>query len=188
MPEKISIMPRLSQAPALALSPAQAPVSSSTPAPAPIPKKYNIGYTNTGNIVYGGQTIGNLLYSDLVDIGEDVWLENWAKNNGIELLPNSEWLSINGQQRNTSTSKLQHAATDRIDPSEQSLIDSMGVSAQERSSDKPQESTLSGLKALMPLDAPVNLGSLDQVQQWQDSQQGYGKGFEPSALNPFFEK
>ena len=159
------------------------------PAPVAAPRKYNVNYSDTGNIVYGGQTIGNLLYSDLVDVGEDKWLENWAKNNQVELLPNSDWISHQGKQKNTNTINAPlPQITDKVDPSEQSLIGSLGVSAKERSFDKPQESTLSGLKQLMPLNTQINLRGLDEVQKWQDSGEGYGKGFEPSSLNPFFGK
>ena len=162
---------------------------SPTPQSAPAPQKYGISYGNNGNILYGGKTIGNLLYTDLIDVGEDQWLENWAKKSGIKLTPNVEWLSHQGKQKNFSPKNIPLQQNgDRINPSEQTLINSLGISSKERNQEQPQESSLSGLKQLMPLNSPINLRGLNEIQKWQDNVQGYGKGFELSALNSFFRK
>ena len=71
--------------------------------PPVMPKKYNITYGGKGEIWYGGQIIGNM-FTDMypiipggqgninAPIGEDAWLENWAKQNNTVLQPNREWL------------------------------------------------------------------------------------------------
>jgi len=165
--------------------------NSAEQAPAmPTVRKYKINYDSNGDIYYGGRNIGNLLYTDLIDLGEDVWLENWAKQNKVDLTPSTAWINANQKQDYGMGQKPQQQITpvDKVDPTEESLINSMAITEQQRSSDKPQENFLSGLANMNPLNTQVNLPGINELGKWQDSPQGYGKGFEPGNINPFFTK
>jgi hypothetical protein len=154
------------------------------------PRKYEINYDNDGNIFYNGNNIGNLLYTNLIDLGEDVWLENWAKQTKVDLTPSTAWINASQQQDFGMGGKqaTQITPVDKVDPTEDSLVASMGVSGQQRASDKPQESFLNGLSDMNPLTTEVQLPGINELNKWQDNPEGYGKGFAPGNINPFFTK
>lgn len=157
---------------------------------APTIRKYELNYDTNGDIYYGGRNIGNLLYTDLIDLGEEVWLENWAKQNKVDLTPSTAWINANQKQDYGMGQRPQQqiAPVDKVDPTEESLVKSMAITDQQRASDKPQENFLSGLANMNPLNTQVNLPGVNELGKWQDNPEGYGKGFEPGNINPFFTK
>lgn len=154
-----------------------------------VPRKYNLSYALNGDIAYNGKTVGNILFSNLLDVGEDTWLENWAKKNGVEISPTDSWLSYQGKQTTTAGKNYPMSTSPgKLDPSEASLTQSFNISSQNRNSKKMGDLALNGLKTMSVLHN--NLQGLDKIKKWQKDTQKYGNegGFESSAINPFFTK
>lgn len=151
--------------------------------PAPI-RKYNISYGNNGEIYYNGANIGNYYTSNIFEVGEDRFVENWAKENNFELQPNNEWID----QYNQNRIPLRKEERDS-DVSEQGMMQTFGVSDAQRNTAKPgAEMSFNAPAGMQPLTQFTATKGMDQpINQNVDTQQ-YGKGFAAENLNPFFRK
>jgi hypothetical protein len=146
--------------------------------PEPV-RKYDVNYTPTGDILYAGQPVGNVLQTNIFDIGEDAWLENWAIQNGVALQPNPDWVP--------EGDLLLPAKDSEIDMNSSSLLKTFGASENDLDKNK---GGISGAKSLLPLTPGNSVRGLEaaSLDKWSEDKNGYGRGFEADSLSPFLRK
>lgn len=168
------------------VAPQTAPTSVQTPTPVQPVKKYNIQYGQNGEIFYNNAIAGNYYTSNIFEIGEDRFLENWAKQNEFDLQPSQEWIEQQNQlQKNRIPIRSQEEREG--DVSEQNVMQTFGVSDQQRNSAKPgAELNFNAPAGMKPMTSfTANQGFTDQFSQNSDVE-GSKQGFAPQNLNPFF--
>ena len=144
-------------------------------------KKYNLSYGQNGEIFYNGANVGNYYTSNIFEIGEERYVENWAKQNSVDLQPSIEWV----QQNRTPLRKEDRES----DVAEQNVMKTFNVSDQARNTEKPgAQVDIASMGNMQPLTQNTATQTMDKpITQNVDNQQ-YGKGFAPETLNPFFRK
>lgn len=157
----------------------QQPVAPVQPA-----KKYNVSYGQNGEVFYNGATVGNYYTSNIFEIGEDRFVENWARENGVELQPTIEWA-----QQNQSSMLPVRKENREADISEQGMMQTFGVTDAQRNTSKPgAEMNFNAPAGMLPMTQYTATQGMDQQTNQNVDTQSYGKGFSPDQLNPFFKK
>lgn len=148
-------------------------------------RKYNIQYGPNGELYYNGAQFGNYYTSNVFDVGEDRFLENWAKTNQIELQPSPDWLDQQRQQQ----LRLRSSEDRESDIGEQSVMKTFSVPEGQRESEKPgAEVDIASLGKVQPLTQyTATQGMVNPVSQDVDTQE-FAKGPWAGDLNPYFRK
>ncbi len=159
-------------------APAQVALS---PTPEAKAKKYNLQFGQNGEMFYNGAQVGNYYTSNVFEVGEDRYLENWAKENQVDLQPSIEWV----QQNRIPLRKEQREA----DVSEQNVMQTFGVSDQARNTEKPgADVNLGQMGNIKPMTQYTATQGMDQPINKNVDTQEYAKGPFAETLNPFFRK
>ena len=148
--------------------------------------KYQLDYGSNGEVFYAGANVGNYFTSNIFEVGPDAWLENTAKEQGIQLSPSQDWLSINGQAGNTQGRLPVRVGNGVDDVAEKSLQKTFSVKPEQRSGDASTGNLLGGLSTVNPINTYTATRGMGSQQDITSDKSEYGKGFSPKELNPYF--
>jgi len=148
--------------------------------------KYQLDYGSNGEVFYDGANVGNYFTSNIFEVGPDQWLENTAKEQGINISPSQDWLSFNGKQTNTQGKLPIRAGEGVEDVAEKSLQQTFGLKAGQRTGEVTNVNLLEGVQTMQPINTYTATRGMNAKQDLTNDKSEYGKGFSPETLNPFF--
>lgn len=167
------------------VAPQTAPTSVQSPTPVGPIKKYNIQYGQNGEIFYNGAIAGNYYTSNIFEIGEDRFLENWAKQNEIDLEPSQEWIAQQNKMQERMI-PIRNKDDRDSDVSEQNITQSFNVSDQQRNAVGPGQKLDLAPKGMTPQTSYTATQGINTTVNENLDSQGKNQGFAPENLNPFF--